>query len=196
MGFFSAGLCMLRHRRNLIPDALLDSLERYNRNFPREKVYLHFDRPYYYTKENVWFQAYLVAGPLHEPSPFSTSVYIELFSEEIERWLLCHRCFFQMARTNTLCVAWRFRSRTNQSRRSSLRTDSLLIRNGLAPGCLELAWRANGTCIRSSFCSQSRMPRGQTATSEKRLRISSAILPPSGLYKYEPGRIAAIIRTS
>ncbi len=64
------------------PDQLSTLLDYYNAEYPQEKVYLHFDKPYYSTGEDIWFQAYLVAGALHEPSPFSTNIYVELWSED------------------------------------------------------------------------------------------------------------------
>lgn len=50
----------------------------YRTENPQEKVYLHFDKPYYYSGEDIWFQLYLVAGPSHQPSPISKVVYVEL----------------------------------------------------------------------------------------------------------------------
>jgi len=59
-------------------EKLEDNLEEYRTEMPQEKVYLHFDKPYYYSGDDIWFQVYLVAGPTHQPSPISSVVYIEL----------------------------------------------------------------------------------------------------------------------
>ncbi|KYG82156.1 hypothetical protein EV198_2773 [Roseivirga ehrenbergii] len=58
-----------------------EKLETFRQEYPHEKVYLHTDRKYYAPGESIWFQSYLVAGSLHEPSPFSANVYVELYSE-------------------------------------------------------------------------------------------------------------------
>lgn len=63
---------------------LVKSLEKFNSEYPQEKVYLHFDKPYYYTNEDLWFKAYLVAGPDHLPSPYSDIIYTELIDEQGE----------------------------------------------------------------------------------------------------------------
>ncbi len=47
-------------------------------NFPIEKVYLHFDKPYYAVGDTIWFKAYLTYG-LHQPSPISKIIYVDLF---------------------------------------------------------------------------------------------------------------------
>lgn len=51
---------------------------------PQEKIYLHFDKPYYYSGEDIWFQAYVVAGPMHEPSVLSKKIYVELIDPQGE----------------------------------------------------------------------------------------------------------------
>ena len=59
-------------------DLIQEKLDFYNQEYPQEKVYLHTDRKYYAPGEPIWFQSYLTAGYLHEPSPFSANVYVEL----------------------------------------------------------------------------------------------------------------------
>jgi hypothetical protein len=46
---------------------------------PIEKVYLHFDKPYYSVGDTIWFKAYLTAD-LHQPSALSRIVYVDLLS--------------------------------------------------------------------------------------------------------------------
>ena len=58
-----------------------EKLNMLDREYPQEKVYLHTDRKYYASGESIWFQSYLTAGFLHEPSPFSANIYVELYSE-------------------------------------------------------------------------------------------------------------------
>lgn len=63
---------------------LVKALDKFNAEYPQEKIYLHFDKPYYYANEDLWFKAYLVAGPDHLPSPYSDIVYTELINEQGE----------------------------------------------------------------------------------------------------------------
>ena len=46
---------------------------------PVEKVYLHFDKPYYAVGDTIWFKAYVTYN-LHEPSPISKIVYIDMIA--------------------------------------------------------------------------------------------------------------------
>ncbi len=63
-------------------ERLTSALDKFNREYPQEKVYLHLDKPYYYSGEDIWFKAYLVAGPDHLPSQFSDNVYAELIDSD------------------------------------------------------------------------------------------------------------------
>lgn len=62
-------------------DKILFSYKKYLEERPQEKIYVHLDRPYYSSGETIWLKAYLVAGPLHEPSPLSHIIYIELIDQ-------------------------------------------------------------------------------------------------------------------
>ena len=44
----------------------------------QEKVYLHFDKPYYSTGETIWFNSYLVNAVTHHPEGRSGLLYVEL----------------------------------------------------------------------------------------------------------------------
>ncbi len=46
---------------------------------PIEKVYLHFDKPYYAVADTMWFKAYVTIEQ-NLPSPFSKIVYVEVFN--------------------------------------------------------------------------------------------------------------------
>lgn len=49
---------------------------------PIEKVYVHTNRSDYYPDETIWFKAYAVAGPLHQPSPLSHNIYVDLLDPD------------------------------------------------------------------------------------------------------------------
>lgn len=44
---------------------------------PTEKVYLHFDKPYYAVNDTIWFKAYVTID-LHQLSPLSKILYVDL----------------------------------------------------------------------------------------------------------------------
>jgi hypothetical protein len=50
--------------------------------FPIEKVFLHFDKPYYSAGEDIWFSAYLSVGSFQTPSPLSKLLYVDLLNED------------------------------------------------------------------------------------------------------------------
>jgi hypothetical protein len=46
-------------------------------NYPIEKVYLHFDKPYYAVGDTIWFKAYLTLDH-HQPSVLSKIIYVDM----------------------------------------------------------------------------------------------------------------------
>ena len=61
---------------------IIAGFQRYLDELPQEKVYLHFDRPYYAAGETIWFKAYLTAGAFHLPSTLSRPIYTELINPD------------------------------------------------------------------------------------------------------------------
>ncbi len=53
----------------------------YHQNFPQEKVYLHLDKPFYGSGDNIWLSAYLFDGNSRFASPLSRTLYVELIDE-------------------------------------------------------------------------------------------------------------------
>ncbi|GAB2981524.1 TonB-dependent receptor plug domain-containing protein [Mucilaginibacter puniceus] len=49
--------------------------------YPFEKVYLHFDKPYYAIGDTIWFKAYITID-VHQPSPLSKVVYVDVISSK------------------------------------------------------------------------------------------------------------------
>jgi TonB-dependent Receptor Plug Domain len=64
-----------------IAEKIIAKLENYRLNFAQEKVYLHFDKPYYMAGETMWFKGYLFDGPNHQMDTTSKVLYIELMDE-------------------------------------------------------------------------------------------------------------------
>lgn len=52
------------------------------KEYPQEKVYLHFDNTAYFQSENIWFKAYVVTTERNGLSPLSKVLYVELVSPE------------------------------------------------------------------------------------------------------------------
>jgi hypothetical protein len=61
---------------------ILSGFASYVEKLPAEKVYIHFDRPYYSAGDTIWFKTYLTAGAYHEPSSLSNTIYVELINEK------------------------------------------------------------------------------------------------------------------
>jgi TonB-dependent Receptor Plug Domain len=64
-----------------ITEKILLQLEKYRLNTPQEKLYLHFDKPYYMAGETMWFKGYLFDGSSHVIDSVSRVVYMDLVSE-------------------------------------------------------------------------------------------------------------------
>jgi len=48
-------------------------------DMPIERVYLHFDKPYYALGDTIWFKAYLTMDE-HQPSPISKIIYVDILT--------------------------------------------------------------------------------------------------------------------
>jgi TonB-dependent SusC/RagA subfamily outer membrane receptor len=64
-----------------ITERILAKLEKYRTNTPQEKVYLHFDKPYYMAGETIWFKGYLFDGTTHKIDSVSRVMYVDLINE-------------------------------------------------------------------------------------------------------------------
>ena len=60
---------------------IIDKTQRYTTGHPFEKVFLHFDKPYYALNDTIWLKAY-VTTDLHVPSTLSKIVYVDFISDE------------------------------------------------------------------------------------------------------------------
>ena len=54
----------------------------FSKNYPQEKVYLHFDNTSYYLGESIWFKAYAVRADRNSLSNLSKILYVELLNSE------------------------------------------------------------------------------------------------------------------
>jgi hypothetical protein len=67
---------------NDLAQRIFDNLKNYNEEFPQEKVFLHFDKPYYSAGEEIWFSAYLTAGNYQIPSVLSKVLYVDFLRQD------------------------------------------------------------------------------------------------------------------
>ena len=59
---------------------LSDKIESYHKTFPKEKLYLSFDKPYYNVGDTLWFKSFLLNGSLGK-NTLSDKIYVELFND-------------------------------------------------------------------------------------------------------------------
>ena len=64
-----------------LTEKIVAKLEKYRNNTPQEKVYLHFDKPYYMAGETMWFKGYLFDGTSHKIDSVSRVMYVDLINE-------------------------------------------------------------------------------------------------------------------
>src|ERR1700744_879969 len=50
-------------------------------DMPIERVYLHFDKPYYALNDTLWFKAYLTVDQ-HQPSQISKIIYVDILTSK------------------------------------------------------------------------------------------------------------------
>lgn len=62
-------------------NTLIQKSQKLIEEYPTEKVYLHFDKPYYALGDTIWFKGYVASGQDH-PSDLSKVLYIDLISEK------------------------------------------------------------------------------------------------------------------
>ena len=63
-------------------EKVAEKLNSFRSIYPSEKAYLHTDKPYYATRDTIWFKAYLVEGVLHRPDSASKVLYVDLISQK------------------------------------------------------------------------------------------------------------------
>ena len=62
--------------------AYFQDINAFNKMYPQEKVYLHFDNTAYFLEETIWFKAYVMAANAQRQSQLSKVLYVELLSPE------------------------------------------------------------------------------------------------------------------
>lgn len=73
-----------------IIERIIAQLQKYTYHHPQEKVYLHFDKPYYMTGETMWFKAYLLMAFDRQPDTLSRVLYVDLVDNQDNK-VICHK---------------------------------------------------------------------------------------------------------
>ena len=60
---------------------LIKTTENYFEKMPSEKLYLHFDKPYYSLGDTLWFKSYLLTSASYTASLLSSKLYVELIND-------------------------------------------------------------------------------------------------------------------
>jgi hypothetical protein len=60
---------------------LIKPTESYFEKMPSEKLYLHFDKPYYSLGDTLWFKSYLLTSATYTASDLSSKLYVELIND-------------------------------------------------------------------------------------------------------------------
>lgn len=68
-------------KENISLTELAEKKGKLNYLFPTEKVYLHFDKPYYAVGDTIWFKGYVTIEQ-NIPSPLSKILYVELINSK------------------------------------------------------------------------------------------------------------------
>ena len=79
LGLVQAGLLYSQDTISL--NSIIEKNQKLIDEYPTEKVYLHFDKPYYAVGDTIWFKAYVASGQ-DQPSDLSKIVYVDLISDK------------------------------------------------------------------------------------------------------------------
>lgn len=73
--------CSFRADNDLITK-IATALVKYAEEYPQEKIYLHLDKPYYATKDTIWFKAYITDAHSLLPTAISKVLYVEMINPD------------------------------------------------------------------------------------------------------------------
>ncbi len=75
------GLFSYAQGQTQLLDSISIQVEEFNNTYPQEKIYLHFDKPFYIPGETIWYKAYYVNTSGNSPSSLSNIMYTELLNK-------------------------------------------------------------------------------------------------------------------
>ncbi|GAB3906400.1 Plug domain-containing protein [Larkinella knui] len=83
-------LLALRFTDDTFAVRLVERLRAFSTAYPKEKVYVQTDKPYYTVGETIWMKGYLFDGPLHLADSVSKVLYVDLLQIESQK-IVVHR---------------------------------------------------------------------------------------------------------
>lgn len=79
--FFTLYCSVFAQRDTVSLNTIIAKSVKYVNDYPVEKVYVHFDKPYYAAGDTVWLKAYTTTD-LHVPSTLSKIVYVDVYNDQ------------------------------------------------------------------------------------------------------------------
>lgn len=77
----SFGICGQVPQAKIIFDKYFSQAQKFAKDFPHEKAYLHFDNTSYYVGDTIWFKAYVTLADQRQYSNISRPLYVELLDQ-------------------------------------------------------------------------------------------------------------------
>ncbi|MES2277146.1 MAG: carboxypeptidase regulatory-like domain-containing protein [Bacteroidota bacterium] len=74
-------LSAFAQRDTLSLNTIITRSVKFSNDFPIEKVYVHFDKPYYAAGDTIWLKAYTTVD-IHQPSQLSKIVYVDMYNDQ------------------------------------------------------------------------------------------------------------------
>lgn len=74
-------LSAFAQRDSIALTTIIEKTSKLTNDHPTEKIYLHFDKPYYAVNDTIWFKAYVTID-LHQLTPLSRILYVDIISEQ------------------------------------------------------------------------------------------------------------------
>lgn len=81
MIFFLCQNSALYSQDTISLNTIIEKTQKTIQDYPTEKVYLHFDKPYYGIGDTMWFKGYLALGQ-NQPSDLSKILYVDILSDK------------------------------------------------------------------------------------------------------------------
>lgn len=76
-----ASLSLFAQQDTVVLNSIISKTKKLSEEQPVEKVYVHFDKPYYAVADTMWFKAY-VTMEQNMPSPLSKIVYVDILNDK------------------------------------------------------------------------------------------------------------------
>lgn len=72
--------CCLCYSQKRNIQQIIAEEDNFNLSHPREKIFIHTDKPYYFVNDTIWLKGYMVFASDHSPADSSNIIYIEIIN--------------------------------------------------------------------------------------------------------------------